>query len=129
MTANQTSQIVKNPNTKKAIAVLERFAQKEAEMKKLEKESKEAIEQIKEAMIENDIQKLNIDTETVQGYITLAERISYKAEDLDEVPDELKKEALDTEKVKAQVTLTGEMPAGVKETRSKYVTKKIKVVE
>lgn len=129
MTANQSNQIVKNPNTKKAIAVLERYAKAEAELKKLEADSKAATELIKEAMLEQNIQKLTIDMPGLTGYITLAERTSYKATDLDAVSDELKKSVLDTDKVKAKVTLTGELPEGVEELKTQYVTKKLKVVE
>lgn len=129
MTANQSNQIVKNPNTKKAIAVLGRFAKLEAEYKALEKESKAAIEQIKEAMINQDVDKIEIDTPSVTGYITLAERTSYKAEDLDQVDDKYLKSTLDTAKVKAEAVLTGQLPNGVEESKTQYITKKLKVVK
>lgn len=129
MTTNQSNQLAKSPNIKKAIAILEKFAKLEAEYKAMEKESKEAVELIKQAMIDNNITKIDIDTANYTGYITLAERTSYKAENLDEVADEFKKPTLDTDKVKAQATLTGELPAGVVESKTQYITKKIKVVE
>lgn len=129
MTANQSTQLVRNPQTKKAIEVLERYARAEAELKALEQESKEATELIKEAMIAGGVEKVVLDSEKLTGYITLAERISYKAEDIEQVADEFTKPTLDTAKVKAQATLTGQLPAGVEETRTQYITKKIKVVE
>ena len=129
MTQNQSVQLVKNPNTKKAIAVLGKFAQLETQYKAMEKEAKAATELIKEAMIAGGVDKVTIDAPGLTGYITLAERTSYKADDLDEVADEFKKPALDTEKVKAQAVLTGELPAGVSESKTQYITKKFKVVE
>lgn len=129
MTLNQTNQLVKNPNTKKALAVLTKFAEVEATYKAAEKEAKAATELIKEAMIAGGVNKIDIDLDNFTGYITLAERVSYKAEDLDEVADEFKKPTLDTDKVKAQATLTGELPAGVVESKTQYITKKFKAVK
>lgn len=130
MTTNQTNAIIKNPNTKKAVAVLTKFAKLEADYKAMEKESKEASKLIQEAMIENGVEKINFDPASgIEGFITLAERVGYKAEDIDEVDDQFKKSALDTTKIKAQATLTGELPEGISETRSHYIIKKFKVVE
>lgn len=130
MTTNQTNAIIKNPNTKKAVAVLTKFAKLEAEYKAMEKESKEASKLILDAMVENGVEKINFDPASgIEGFITLAERIGYKAEDIDEVDDQFKKSALDSTKIKAQATLTGELPEGISETRSHYIIKKFKVVE
>lgn len=129
MTTNQSNQIVKNPNTKKAIQVLQNFAKLEAEYKAKEKEKKEAEALIRDAMIEQNVPKIEIDMPGLSGYITLAERISYKAEDIEEVPEEFTKPALDTEKVKAEVTLKGSLPVGVTETKTQYITKKFKETE
>lgn len=129
MTTNQSNQIVKNPNTKKAMAVLAKFAQLDTQYKTLEKEAKEATELIKNAMIEAGVPKIEVDLPNVTGYITLAERINYKAEDISEVSDKYLKPALDIDKVKAQHTLTGELPAGVVESKTQYITKKFKAVE
>lgn len=128
MTQNQSTQLVKNPNTKKAMAVLTKFAELEATYKAMEKEAKAANELIKEAMIAGGVDRVTIDMPGWEGYITLAERTNYKAEDLDEVADEFKKPALDTDKVKAQAVLTGELPAGVVESKTQYITKKFKAV-
>lgn len=129
MTANQSNSLVKNPNTKKALAVLQKFATLETQYKALEKEAKAATEFIKEAMIDQDVQKIDIDLPGLTGYITLAERTTYKAEDLSEVADEYLKLELDTNKVKAQAVLTGQLPVGVVESKTQYITKKFKAVK
>lgn len=129
MTQNQSTQLVKNPNTKKAMAVLAKFAKKELAYKEAEQEAKAATELIKEAMIAGGVDKVTIDIPGFTGYITLAERTNYKAEDLSEVADEFLKPALDTDKVKAQAVLTGQLPAGVVESKTQYITKKFKAVE
>lgn len=126
MTTNQSNQLAKNPNTKKAIAVLEKFAKLEAEYKAMEKESKEAVELIKQAMIDNNITKIDIDTDNYTGYITLAERVSYKADDIEAVDAKYLKPTLDTAKVKAEATLTGILPDNVTESKTQYITKKFK---
>ncbi len=129
MTQNQSEILVKNPNTKKAIAVLTKFAELEATYKTAEKEAKAATELIKEAMIAGGVERVVIDMPGWEGYITLAERTSYKAEDISQVAAEFTKPALDTDKVKAHATLQGALPAGVVESKTQYITKKIKGVE
>lgn len=133
MTANQASAIITNPNTKKAVAKLRKYAKLEAQLKAAEKEAKAATEQIKQAMIDAGVPKVEFDPELtgIKGYITLAERTNYKAEDIDQVPEEYTKTTvvLDTEKVKAQATLTGQLPVGVVESKTQYITKKLEVVE
>ena len=126
MTTNQSNQIAKSPNIKKAIAVLEKFAKREAEYKAMEKESREAAELIKQAMIDNNITKIEVDTDNYTGYITLAERVSYKADDIDLVSATSIKPTLDTAKVKSQMTLTGILPDGVTESKTQYITKRLK---
>ena len=126
MTVNQSNQLAKNPNTKKAIAVLEKFAKLEAQYKAMEKESKEAAELIKQAMIDNNITRIDVDTDNYTGYITLAERVSYKADDMDLVSATFIKPTLDTAKVKSQMTLTGILPDGVTESLTQYITKRLK---
>lgn len=131
MTANQSSSIIKNPNTKKSIAALKRYAKAEAALKAMEKEAGAATVQIKQAMIDAGVEKVTFDPELtgIEGYITLAERTNYKADDISLVPEEYTKPTLDTEKVKAQATLTGQLPMGVVESKTTYVTKKIKLAE
>lgn len=128
MTENQSNQLVKNPNTKKAIAVLTKFAKLEAEYKALEKESKKAADLIKEAMIEKGIDKIEFDPATgLEGFITLAERISYKA--TGEVDEKYFKSVLDADKVKAEAVLTGVIPEGVEQSSTRYIIKKFKVAQ
>lgn len=131
MTANQSNQLVKNPNTKKAIAALRKYAKLETQLKAAEKEAKVATETIKQAMIDANVPKIIFDPELtgITGYITLAERTNYKAEDIEQVPAEYTKPTLDTDKVKAQHTLTGQLPVGVVESKTQYITKKIELAE
>lgn len=128
MTTNQSTQLVKNPNTKKAMAILTKFAQVESQYKAMEKEAKAANELIKDAMIAGGVDKIAIDMPGWEGYITLAERTNYKAEDITQVPAEYTKPALDTDKVKAQAVLTGQLPVGVTESKTQYITKKLREV-
>lgn len=127
MTTNQSSQIVKNPNTKKAMAILAKFAEMDAKYKTMKADAEEATEQIKQAMIEAGVPKIEIDMPGLTGYITLAERTTYKAGDIMEVEAKFLKSVLDTEKVKAEATLTGELPDGVTESKTQFITKKFKV--
>lgn len=109
----------------KSLVALRKFAKAEAELKELKAKHDEVIEQIKQAMIDNGVQKIDGDW----GYITLAERVSYKADNIDEVAPRFTKRTLDATKVKAEVTLKGDLPKGVEETRTQYITKKLKEVE
>lgn len=109
----------------KSLVALKKFAKAEAELKVLKEKHDQAIEQIKEAMVANGVTKL----EGEWGYITLAERVSYKAEDISEVDEKYLKPTLDTTKVKAEATLTGQLPTGIVESRTQYITKKLKDVE
>jgi hypothetical protein len=130
MTTNQSNAIVTNPNTKKAIAVLTKFAKLEAEYKALEKESKAAANLIKDAMIEHGIEKVEFDPATgLEGFITLAERTSYKADDIMEVDAKYLKSVVDTDKVKAEAVLTGKLPDGIEESKTQYIIKKFKVAK
>jgi hypothetical protein len=128
MTANQSNALVKNPNTKKALQILERYARAEATLKALEKEQKEANALILEAMDIQGIQRIEIDMPGLTGYITLAERTSYKADDIMEVEAKYLKSVLDTDKVKAEAVLTGKLPEGISESKTQYITKKLKAV-
>jgi hypothetical protein len=128
MTTNQSNQIVKNPHTKKAMAVLAKFAQLDVQYKALEAEAKEATELIKNAMIDAGVPKIDIDMPGYTGYITLAERTTYKADNIDEVAEKYIKPSLDTAKVKAEAVLTGQLPVGVSESKTQYITKKFKAI-
>jgi len=129
MTQNQSTILVSNPHTKKAMAVLTKFANLEASYKAMEKEAKEATELIKEAMIAGGVERVVIDIPGWEGYITLAERTTYSAEDIESVDAKYLKAALDTAKVKAEAVLTGTLPDGVIESKTQYITKKFKAVE
>lgn len=128
MTANQSNQLVKNPNTKKAMAVLTKFASVEAKYKAAEKEAKAATELIKDAMIAGGVNKIDIDLPGFTGYITLAERTSYKTDDINGVGLVYTKRVLDVDKVKAEAVLTGQLPLGITESKTQYITKKFKAV-
>lgn len=108
----------------KSLVALRKFATAEAELKVLKEKHDTVIEQVKAAMIENGVQRIDGDW----GYITLAERTTYKAEDIGEVDEKYIKPSLDTAKVKAEAVLTGNLPAGVTETKTQYITKKLKDV-
>lgn len=129
MTTNQSATIIKNPNTKKAVAALKKYAKLEVQLKAAEKEAKEANETIKQAMIDAGVERIEFDAELtgISGYITLASRKNYKVVDADELPDEFKTLSPDTAKIKAHETLTGELPAGVETSETQYITKKIKL--
>lgn len=112
------------------MAVLQKFAKLENEYKAAEKEAKAATELIKNAMIEAGVPKIDIDMPGLTGYITLAERTNYKLEEgvtIKELPEQYSKRVLDTDKVKAEAVLTGQLPAGVAESKTQYITKKFKV--
>lgn len=120
MGTNELQRFIDN----KSLVALRKFAKAEAELKEMKAKHDEIIEKIKEAMIANDVEKIDGDW----GYITLAERTSYKAENISEVDEKYLKPTLDTSKVKAEATLTGELPKGVTESKTKYITKKLKEV-
>ena len=131
MTTNQSNALIKNPNTKKAVAILKRYAKAEATLKALEKEAKTANEEIKQAMIDQGVERIEFDPELtgIKGYITLATRTNYKVADADELDDQFKTLSPDSAKIKAHATLTGELPAGVETSETQYITKKIEVTE
>lgn len=107
-----------------SLVALRKFATLEAELKVLKEKHDTVIEQVKTAMVENGVQRIDGDW----GYITLAERTTYKAEDLDSVHENYLKPTLDIAKVRAQAVLTGQLPAGVTENKTQYITKKLKEV-
>lgn len=108
----------------KSLVALKKYAALEAQLKEAKAHADAVTEQIKQAMIDNNVTKIDGDW----GYITLAERTSYGAEDIDSVPVEFVKPTLDTAKIKASVTLAGQLPTGVTESKTQYITKKLKEV-
>jgi hypothetical protein len=117
MTTKQSDLLVAKPETKKALAVIQKFAAQEKAFKALEAEKKEAEKTILEAMVANDVVKLEGDW----GYITRATRKTYSGSN----PDFMKS-VLDTTKVAAHVTLNGDMPEGITQNETTYITKKFK---
>lgn len=109
----------------KSLVALRKFAKAEAQFKEFKEKHDTLIEQIRNAMIENGLEKLDGDW----GYITLAERTTYKASDIEVVAKKYTKATLDTAKVKAEAVLTGQLPAGVVESKTQYITKKLKDVK
>ena len=115
MTNNQSDILVTKPETKKALAVLQRFAEQEKAFKALEVAKKEAETTLLEAMIDNDVVKLEGDW----GYITRAVRRTFKGSN-----PEFMKTTLDTTKVGAYVTLNDQLPEGIEQSETNYITKK-----
>lgn len=77
-------------------------------------------------MIDNDVKSIKSKR---WGSITIAEKTTYKATDIDEVPSKFVKKALDTKKVGAQFSLSGKLPKGVVAAEAKYLTKRINIKE
>lgn len=119
MTTKQSDLLATKPETKKALAVLQKFVAEEKAFKALEAKKKEAEQTLLQAMIDNDVTKLEGDW----GYVTRAVRKSFKGFNEDFI-----KEVLDTTKVGAYVTLTGQLPEGVAQSETQYITKKFKEV-
>lgn len=108
----------------KSLVALKKFAKAEAQLKKLKAKHDEVIEQVKQAMIDNGVTSIKGDW----GSITLAERTTYSTDDTSKVKTSLLKLVLDTNKVKAEATLTGNLPKGVTETKTQYIVKRLKDV-
>jgi len=108
----------------KSLVALRKFAKVTAQLMELQEQHDKIISQVKEAMIANDVKRIEGDW----GYITLAERTNYKAADITAVPKKFTKLSLDTTKVKAAATLTGELPKGVTESTTQFITKKLKEI-
>lgn len=118
MGSNELQRFIDN----KSLVALKKFAKAEKELKELKTKHDEVIKQVQEAMEANDVQKLSGDW----GSITLAERTTYKAVEMTEVPEEFVKPTLDTAKVKAHNVLTGDLPTGVSISTTKYIVKRFK---
>ena len=117
MTTKQSDLLATKPETKKALAILQKFASEERAFKELALKKAEAEETLLKAMLDNDIVKLEGDW----GYITRAVRKNFHG-----MHPDFMKSVLDTTKVKAHVTLTGELPTGVTQSETPYITKKFK---
>jgi hypothetical protein len=97
----------------------------EAQLKQLKADEariKKTWKDLEKVMVDSDFKSIKGDW----GSITIADRTVYKAEDLDEVPKKFLKRTLDTSKIKAHAVMIGELPKGVTESHTKYLTKRIK---
>jgi 23S rRNA maturation-related 3'-5' exoribonuclease YhaM len=104
-----TAQTVPKEIEKKILTAIEL----KKELEQYEKDIKEAL---LEAMEANDIYSIKNDKYSV----TLTTRKTYKAEG--SIPVEFQKLALDTAKVASAVTLYGEIPKGITQSETKYIT-------
>jgi tRNA-dihydrouridine synthase len=110
MSDEQARELVLSTDQKQ---LLTNYASNYAAVKAIEKDMKEEVAKIKEVMIANNVQELDngdyvLKLSAVKGVAL--------AGDIEDVPEEFTKVVLDTAKTNAQVTLTGELPAGVKQT-------------
>jgi hypothetical protein len=101
-------------------AMFLRYISLQKDLKDLEKDLKIEWDSLQKSMIENNVTKVDGDW----GSITLATRKNYTY--IEGVADEFMKTVIDTAKVGAHVTLTGEVPKGVELNETKYLTKKFK---
>lgn len=85
--------------------------------KKLEQYETELKAELLEAMEQHDIVSIKNDNFT----ISLVERTNYKG-NVNEVPTDMLKTSLDTTKVGNYVKLYGELPKGVEQSKTKYVS-------
>lgn len=106
----------------KAVALQLEVSAKVAELKSAQKQIDETWDAVEQAMIDNNIKSIKGDW----GSLTIAERNTFRAEDIDTVPRKFIKKALDTRKVDAHMKLTGELPKGVTSSQTRYLTKRIK---
>lgn len=112
----------------KSLVAIRKFAAAEAQLKELKAKHDEVIEQVKQAMIDNGVEKIQGEW----GSITLAERTTYGSDDgsddISAVGLKFTKRVLDTTKVKAEATLKGHLPSGVSESKTQYIVKRLKDV-
>jgi hypothetical protein len=97
-----------------------RYVSLQKDLKALEKDLKAEWDKLKEGMVANSIPK--VDGEW--GSISIVPQKSYKA--VGEAPKKFMKTVLDTEKVGAHVTLTGELPKGVEQSKIIKLVKRFK---
>jgi len=97
-----------------------RYVSLQKDLKELEGELKEQWNSLQEAMENNSVNKIDGDW----GSITLASRKNYSY--TGEIDPEFTKTVIDTKKVGAHTTLTGELPNNVEMSETKYLTKRFK---
>lgn len=111
--------ITKNTVPKEIEAKIKTAIELKKELDKYEKEIKEALQ---DAMQEYDIKKIDNDS----YYVTLVDRITYKADDTSLVDPTLVKVVLDTKKAGEYEKLYGVLPNGVNKAKSSYIKMGIK---
>ena len=91
------------------------------------KKSTELFGKLEKQMIENGIEKISGDW----GYLTIVNRVDYRVEDEDLVPDEYKetKVVVDLSKVKEDIKLTGELPDGILKKETQHLRKGVKTLK
>jgi len=112
----------------KSLVAIKKFAKAEAQLKELKAEHDAIIDRLRVAMIEHVKNGGDRTLKGDWGSITLAERTTYSTDDIDQVPLNLTKRVLDTGKVKAQAVLNGVLPSGISESKTQYITKRLKDV-
>lgn len=105
-----------------AIASLPEVQKLEQARREINAASADFWKDIETKMVDNGIKSVKGNW----GYVTIAERTDYKAEDLSAVPMKFITKVLDTKKVGAFAKLTGKPPKGVTKSTKLYLTKKIK---
>lgn len=105
----------------KTIVLQREIESKISELKEAQDQITATWKTVERVMIDNDIKSVKGDW----GSITIAERTTLKG-DIDVVPAKFIKKAFDAKKAQAHKDLTGELPKGVTESTTKYLTKRIK---
>lgn len=105
-----------------AVALQNDISAKIAALKDQQDQVNATWNEVEAKMIEHDIKSIKGDF----GSLTIAERTTYKAFDLTDVPPRFIKKVLDSTKVAAQAKLTNELPKGVTSSVTKYLTKRLK---
>lgn len=107
MTTMQVNDLVLSHDQRQ---LLTNYAKNYLAVKQLEKEMKAEVAKIKEVMVNNNVKEI----ENGEYRLTLSEVKGFKQ--VGDVPEEFTKVVLDTAKVGAHVTLTGNVPDGVERT-------------
>lgn len=109
---NTETALMENPQFREFLELQKSFNEK----------SSEVWTKVEQLMIDNGVKSVK----GSWGSITLAERTSYKAVDLDKVPRKFIKRTLDTTKVGQSHKLENELPRGVEANHTQYLMKRIK---
>jgi len=90
--------------------------------KELAKYEEEIKSQLTQAMIDNNIYSIKNDNYSV----TLVTRNNYKCDDIDNIDPVFTKVGLDSTKISSHSKLYGELPDGIKQVETKYITWRVK---